>query len=69
MIFGIPGTKRTVRIIEVILIHIRTDILYENGERIFLMRTLIPKRHLDMTLLDFCIRENGSLWVHETVQG
>ena len=57
MIFGIPGTKRTVRIIEVILIHICTDILCENGERIFLIKNLIPKRHLDMTLLDFCVSE------------
>ena len=30
-------------------------ILYENGERIILIKTLIPKMHLNMTLLDLCV--------------
>ena len=30
-------------------------ILYENGERIILIKSLIPKMHLNMTLLDLCV--------------
>ena len=30
-------------------------ILYENGERIILIKTLIPKMHLNMSLLDLCV--------------
>ena len=29
--------------------------LYENGERIILRKTLIPKMHLNMTPLDLCV--------------
>ena len=30
-------------------------ILYENGERIILIKTLIAKMHPNMTLLDLCV--------------
>ena len=35
-------------------------ILYENGERIILIKTLIAKMHPNMTLLDLCV---SAKWV------
>ena len=37
------------------IFNIHMYILYENGERIILIKTLIPKMHLNMTLLDLCV--------------
>ena len=37
------------------IFNIHMYILYENGERIILIKSLIPKMHLNMTLLDLCV--------------
>ena len=38
--------------------NIHMYILCENGERNILIKTLIPKMHLNMTLLDLCVSAN-----------
>ena len=37
------------------IFNIHMYILYENGEIIILIKTLISKMHLNMTLLDLCV--------------
>ena len=45
-------------------------VLYENGERIILIKTLQDQKAPKYDSAWFvCISETGSLWMHETVQG
>ena len=45
--------KESLFIVKIFNIHMY--ILYENGQRIVLMKTLIPKMHLNTALLDLCV--------------
>ena len=45
------------------IFNIHMYMLYENGERIILIKPLIPKMHLNMTFLDLCVSAKMGLSV------